>query len=893
MRTRLDILLWILLVMNTSELTAQPVINLQPVDQLNATGTAATFSITATGTPSPTIQWRFYSSTATYTNIPAATQEQLIIPNVQPTSGLFAAVVSNSAGSVTSRQARLVVLAPPKLTQQPASRSVEVGANLSFTLTAVGDAPLSYVWYRNNAPIAGQTRRTLAFTNVQPSQAGDYFAVVGNPVGVVTSQVATLTVHEPVSLCAVTQRWRYDQSGTDLGTIWKETDFIDTAWPEGEGAFYNERITLPVPKTTLLSLTNVNGSPIRTYYFRTQVRFDGNPEGMVLVASAYLDDGAIFYLNGSELGRVRMSSGPIAATTTAAEAPEGKTMEMIFPASALVQGDNVLAVEVHQHGFEAADVAFSLALKATKVIPPLPDLLIWGPGMFPRFEDRFFATNSCEVLEGTVLPGMRRLLRFTTESRNAGTADLVMSDPSGNPEFEFHACHNHHHFLGYVDYRLLKQVGSNWVQVTRGHKPSFALLDSDRWDTNAAATARFDDHTQGIQKGWSDIYSYNVPGNYVDVTDVPPGRYLLEIEVDPDHRIPELNEWNNVTALTVEVPTLLPVCTGISPGDNFADALPLYYAVSSRSANTECSTREPGEPKLVSEDRPGGPSVWFRWTAPYTGRVSIDTEGSSFDTVLGLYSGTKVDNLTLVSSDDDSGMGLTSRLVTNVLAGVEYSIQVEGFHLFISGIPGTGELLLNINANANDSLLAAQPLSSKSGTTSGTTVRATKEPGEPEHGSHPGGRSIWYVWTAPLTTEFAFDTEGSRFDTLLAIYTGSTIENLTQIVSNDGAASNGASGVTFNAVAGTTYRIAVDGRAGTSGFCTLRWRPAMRLRAHPVVDGSFHFSLAELPYEPSLIESSSDLVQWTSWLRITNTSVALPMNAPISLPHQYFRVRAE
>src|SRR5436853_2666948 len=90
---------------------------------------------------------------------------------------------------------------------------------------------------------------------------------------------------------------------------------------------------------------------------------------------------------------------------------------------------------------------------------------------------------------------------------------------------------------------------------------------------------------------------------------------------------------------------------------------------------------------------------------------------------------------------------------------------------------------------------------------------ATKEPGEPNHAGNPGGKSLWYCWTALTNTPMTIDTVGSTFDTLLAVYTGDSMTNLSLVVSNDdiAGASNRQSRVTFTPTPGTTYHIAADG----------------------------------------------------------------------------------
>jgi hypothetical protein len=107
-----------------------------------------------------------------------------------------------------------------------------------------------------------------------------------------------------------------------------------------------------------------------------------------------------------------------------------------------------------------------------------------------------------------------------------------------------------------------------------------------------------------------------------------------------------------------------------------------------------------------------------------------------------------------------------------------------------------------------------------------TNILATKEPGEPDHAHNAGGRSVWWSWTPPTNGTAIITTAGSSFDTVLAVYTGSTVSNLTTIASNDDDTSDqrnplATSRVKFAALAGVFYQIAVDGFDGASGLVVL------------------------------------------------------------------------
>jgi N-acetylneuraminic acid mutarotase len=112
----------------------------------------------------------------------------------------------------------------------------------------------------------------------------------------------------------------------------------------------------------------------------------------------------------------------------------------------------------------------------------------------------------------------------------------------------------------------------------------------------------------------------------------------------------------------------------------------------------------------------------------------------------------------------------------------------------------------------NDDFANATIIPGTGATVSGSNVGATLEPGEPVHAGVDGGKSVWWRWTATTSGQSTIDTLGSDFDTLLAVYTGSSVASgsLTTVASNDDAVGT-QSQVTFDAVAGTTYQIAVAG----------------------------------------------------------------------------------
>ncbi len=202
---------------------------------------------------------------------------------------------------------------------------------------------------------------------------------------------------------------------------------------------------------------------------------------------------------------------------------------------------------------------------------------------------------------------------------------------------------------------------------------------------------------------------------------------------------------------------------------------------------------------------------------------------STSDTAYATYSGTSMATphvagaLALVAAQypTETHTGLISRL----LSGTDPIPALTGKAR--AGRLNLAKALLSTNAPpvvrpANDNFASASGVTGTSWTRSGSSVNATAESGEPSHAGQAPGCSVWYTWTAPAGGAATISTAGSSFDTVLAVYMGSAVGALTPVAANDNPANGGtAAAVSFQAVAGATYRIVVDGKGGTSGSVAL------------------------------------------------------------------------
>ncbi len=123
---------------------------------------------------------------------------------------------------------------------------------------------------------------------------------------------------------------------------------------------------------------------------------------------------------------------------------------------------------------------------------------------------------------------------------------------------------------------------------------------------------------------------------------------------------------------------------------------------------------------------------------------------------------------------------------------------------------------------ANDAFAARPLLDGAGGTLAASNDFASREDGEPAHAGIAGGKSVWWRWVAPGSGALTLTTAGSSFDTLLAVYTGSTLAGLAQVGASDDAGGP-QSALTVEVGAGVEYQIAVDGKGGARGALALAW----------------------------------------------------------------------
>ncbi len=172
--------------------------------------------------------------------------------------------------------------------------------------------------------------------------------------------------------------WKYKDNGSDQSTQWRASNFDDSSWASGPA-----RLGYGDPENTIVSYGPNSGNKYITTYFRHHFNVTDPTAYTGLTMNLLVDDGCVVYLNGNEVVRRNMSAGDVNYTTLASVTVGGADETTFFaytiPATALVAGDNVLAVEVHQAAVTSSDISFDLGLNATlHTSYATADSVTWG-----------------------------------------------------------------------------------------------------------------------------------------------------------------------------------------------------------------------------------------------------------------------------------------------------------------------------------------------------------------------------------------------------------------------------------------------------------------------------------------------------------------------------------
>ena len=352
-----------------------------------------------------------------------------------------------------------------------------------------------------------------------------------------------------------------------------------------------------------------------------------------------------------------------------------------------------------------------------------------------------------------------------------------------------------------------------------------------------------------------------------------------------------------------------------------------FLLVTNKSASVESFTLTMNGRNQVTddEDNDGLPDFWeYQWFGNTTNVANLDSDGDGVSNLLEYTDGTHptdsasyfaylTNTICLGSGSVDVSPGPKDPNIPRYPLGTRVTLKPKpdpGFSFIRWEQSATGRedpyrLMMDghkgVTAIFNltgDDLITALPLEAGSPTQIRNTIGYSKEVGEPNHAGDPGGRSIWWKWTATNVGKATISATGVGFNTLLGVYTGTAVDNLTPVPSDRSLPgdTNGSS-VTFTNVAGEEYFIAVDGVRGASGDVTLSLSfagNAWKLTLLPPIftNGVWQLPLKGEPGRRYSLEYSTNLTTWTQVATGTNDSAGklyLPDTTGVTNGVRYYR----
>ncbi len=320
--------------------------------------------------------------------------------------------------------------------------------------------------------------------------------------------------------------------------------------------------------------------------------------------------------------------------------------------------------------------------------------------------------------------------------------------------------------------------------------------------------------------------------------------------------------------------------TLLSPMTNVVTASNTIWVTSS-TANNLYGTREPGEPNVTSTGSSAGRTLWWSWSAPLSGLVSVLVSSPSL-AYSRIYTGSTLEGLTTVQGTTGPGFEGASPSRTylfRVRSGSRYEIQTDG--MFVGAIDVSVSVTL-VPGPENDDIANAVRLNGSVAFASGHNYGATWEVGEPFiSGAGAYAQTVWWAWMAPHSQTVTVVSSNS-FRSGITVFAGSQLTQLSQIAS--APLRNPGDSVVFDATAGTEYRFALYGLFQNVGEIAFTLRPANMpsLSVASRLNEGISFKLSGVGGVRYRIDQSADLQNWTPFQSVTLSSNSWQFSVPVT-----------
>ena len=729
-----------------------PAIVSQPQDQTVGAGSRVSFSVGATGSAPLIYQWQING-----TNIVGATNAAFIAPSVQfSDAGVYSVVVRNAGGAVTSGGATLVVLAPPVITRAPAPVTVVAGLTARLSVVASGMEPLQYQWRFGGTSLSGATNSTLTLVNVQAAQAGAYFVVVTNFVGAVTSAAVALTVDSPISIdtqpagLTVSQgspatfnvtasgtpplAYQWLLNGTVLPSATNRVLSIPAAQLSDAGQYSVLVSNIVGSAVSTTARLTVNLAPAISRQPRDASAVGGANAGFSVVASGSEPLSYQWRLNGAV---VSGGSGPLLSLTNVTAAVAGAYTVIVTNVAGAVTSSianltiasPVVITTPPQSQNIIAGGSVNLSVSATGSAPLGYQWRYYGVNLSGATNRTLTLTNLPLASSGpysvVVTNAVSALISAPAEltvnlpptitvqpqSRTNALGDAITFSITAKGTFPlgYQWWFNQSNLVSGATNAILNltsvrsdQVGAYTVVVTNAggsvtsspatltlSSPPIIQTEPQSFVAALGGNASFAVGAVGaapLTYQWR-LEGANLPGqtnHSMTVSNVQPANL-------GDYTVLIVNRVGNATSAAATLALNLP---SLALTNIFAQSVSTSATngVFDGGSNATAS-KEAGEPNHAGKS--GGHSLWFDWLAPANGVMTVATVGSSFDTVLAVYTGATVAGLTTVASDDDDGGVLTSRVEFNAASGTFYHVAIDG-----ASSTATGRVVVTLSFTA-------------------------------------------------------------------------------------------------------------------------------------------------------------------------------------------------
>ena len=828
----------------------------QPQSQTVVEGTNVTFTVQVAGVPPPRLQWQFNG-----VDISGETGASLTLQNVRiSNAGRYSVVASNPAGSTNSAAATLTVATAPAFSRQPQSQTAKAGDTVTFTVSVSGTEPIQYRWRfvagaaRPASPsggrsvsllsvgrlaalpgteIGGATGPTLTVPNVQAGNVGEYIAVASNAAGTAVSSGARLDVLAPVTISQHPQNQTANAGGTAAFSV------AATGSPP---LIYQWRVNgVDVPGATNATL---NLSNIQTTDAGAVQVIVANAAGPVVSNPATLIVNQGVTIVTQPQSQSATNGASVVFSVVAAGTPP-LTYQWRFEGQNIPgqTGSSLVIASVQE--IDAGNFSVAVRNIAGEVISGNALLTVIRPPSIqtqPASQNvNLGATVTFTVAasgdspltyqwqkNGVNIPGAtsQSLAISNVQPGDQGTYTVVVNNPGG-------ALTSNSATLGVI----LPVAPSGNSAQTAPQLPSTSTEGSFDGGSNESGPggqlARKNAPPRTGEERWfswrapqGGIVTFTTVGSTFDTelavfTGVAPNLTTIASDDDRGGFFSSEVKFNAVQGTTylIQVKGFGGAAGKIVVGFKLQQTVQkLPEIITAPTANQIVTL---GQPVTLRVDARGD-ALTYQWFANGTAIPGA------------------TQNQYVISSVREADAARYTVRITATTAG-QSPVSIDSLPAIVQ-VGTTGSTSVDKFKNA-PSLSGGQQLQSLSGdfikNAGGSVARgysgsqvfntfgATKEQGEPNHCDVIGGASQWFVYQATTNGPVRFSTEGSDFDTVLAVYTGPGTDFATlklEACDNNSGANGKTSALTLNVRQGTAYYVAVDGVNAATGLVKLSYQ---------------------------------------------------------------------